>query len=147
MRLLFVGELVVVVLGLGAIAGCGGTPSNLGAGEACVRSAQCAPGLACNMGMCTNDLSGFGTGVVPSGDAGVVEVDAAADDGGVVEIDAGPPVDTDAGTTPVDAGPPEMDAGPPEMDAGPPETDAGPPETDAGPPETDAGPTDLDAGV
>ncbi|WP_236605381.1 hypothetical protein [Sandaracinus amylolyticus] len=124
------------------VVGCSGAPTNLAEGARCVRSTQCAVGLACNMGVCTSDLDGFGMGTVPSADAG--GIDAA------VEIDAGEPIDSG---TPVetDAGPPGMDSGPPdEPDAGPPdEPDAGPPdEPDAGPPdEPDAGPPDeIDAG-
>lgn len=136
-----------------SVAGCGGAPADLATGEPCVRSAQCQPGLVCNMGMCSADLTGFGEGVVPSADAGI-QVDAGEELDAGPEVDAGPPIDAgpppdagppvDAGSTP-DAGPPDAgppDAGPP--DAGPP--DAGPPEMDAGTPEPDAG-AEEDAGA
>lgn len=118
---------------------CSGSDSNLGAGEACVRTSQCGDGLACVAGRCASDVGELGeNGTVP--DAGAdVDGEVVVPDGG--ELDAGAPMD--AGR--VDSGPVEMDAGPPDTDAGPPDTDAGPPEMDAGPPETDAG-ADPDAG-
>ena len=132
-------------------------------GGACVRAAQCMPGLVCVLGQCTTDLSGLEGGVVPSLDADMMVVDAgdAGDvDAGPIGVDSGPMM-RDAGpgvdSGPMvmrDAGPLGMDSGPPMMDAG---TDAGPPPmmdagSDAGPPPmmdagTDAGPPPpLDAG-
>ncbi|MCB9600558.1 MAG: hypothetical protein H6721_16705 [Sandaracinus sp.] len=87
--------------------GCGGTALNKGEGEACVRSVECGPGLACVMAVCSSDPTGLG-GTVPSQDAG------APPDAG--DLDAGEPMDSGP---PPDAGPPPPDAGPP-SDAGPP---------------------------
>jgi hypothetical protein len=115
------------------LAACGEVPTDLGPGEACLRTEQCGPGLACSAGMCTTDLTllGMNAMVPDAGPAmdGAVGVDAAVPDGGMVGVDAGPR--RDAGPAGMDAGPPGMDAGPPGMDAGPPGMDAGAP--DAGP--------------
>jgi len=118
---------VSLITALAAL-GCSDAGSDLGAGETCVRTAQCANGLACVEGRCTTDVGGIG-GTVP--DAG------AAMDGAVMRLDGA--VDgamPDAGPG-VDSGPVDMDAGSPDPDAGPTVTDAG---TDAGPTVTDAGP-------
>ncbi|MGE0787015.1 MAG: EB domain-containing protein [Sandaracinaceae bacterium] len=123
--------------GLALLAGIGCADTSLrGPGEVCVRSVQCAPGLGCINGMCSNDTSLLEGGTAVLMDAQMLvdagDVDAAMIDSGG-PVDAGPPFDAGPG---MDAGPPRMDAGPPRMDAGPPMMDAGPP--DAGPP--DAGP-------
>src|SRR5688500_9193380 len=76
----------------GLLGGCGGVPTGRGAGEPCVRSAQCEPRLVCSMGMCTADLTGLG-GMPPVRPMDAGPVDAQVDpDAGVdagVEIDAG----------------------------------------------------------
>jgi hypothetical protein len=115
---------------LTALFGCSEQPGDLGPGEACLRTVQCGPGLACSAGLCTTDLSLLGMNAMvpdsgPAEDAGM-GVDAGDVDAGMVGMDAGPR--PDAGMVRVDAG--EPDAGRP--DAGPPaEPDAGGP--DAGP--------------
>lgn len=75
-----------VVLSLGA---CANSPSNGQEGAACVRLAQCAPGLACVDNMCTVDLAALAeAGTVPVLDAGGT-MDAVVDDAVVVDQDAG----------------------------------------------------------
>jgi hypothetical protein len=115
-----------------ALLGCGDTASGLGAGETCIRTAQCDDGLACVAGRCSSDLTGLegGGGTVPSLDAGQ-PVDAGPPPDGAPPIDSGPPPVTDAGPPPPDSGPPPM------MDSGP------PPMTDSGPEMTDAGTDDA----
>ncbi|MCB9596172.1 MAG: hypothetical protein H6719_25845 [Sandaracinaceae bacterium] len=142
---------LAIVAVAAALAGCEAAPLQPNGGS-CVRASECQPGLGCVLGRCTNDLSGLEGGVVPSMDAGNMEVDAGDDAGDVPEVDAGPP------PPPMDAGPGGTDAGPPPMvDAGPGGTDAGPPPMmdagfDAGPPPMpdagfDAGPPPMpDAG-
>lgn len=132
----------------GAIAGCSGVPTGLGPGAECVRSAQCQPNLVCSMGMCTSDLTGFGTGTPPVRpmDAGPVDAQVDPDaevDAFVVDMDAGP--DVDAFVPDVDAFVPDVDAFVPEVDAFVPEVDAYVPEVDAYVPDVDAF-VDLDAG-
>jgi hypothetical protein len=106
-------------------AGCAGVPQGLGPGEPCTRTAQCAAGLACVQGECSDDLDGLG-GTVPTLDAGIPPQGDAAP-----AVDAGTPPPEDAGT------PPPEDAGtPPPEDAGtPPPEDAGTPPEDAAPSE------------
>jgi hypothetical protein len=113
-------------------AGCAGVPQELGPGEPCTRTAQCAAGLACVQGECSDDLDGLG-GTVPALDAGIPPQGDAA-----LAVDADPQPE-DAGT------PPPEDAGtPPPEDAGtPPPEDAGtPPPGDAGTPPGDAAPSE-----
>jgi hypothetical protein len=100
---------------LTALFGCSEQPGDLGPGEACLRTVQCGPGLACSAGLCTTDLSLLGmNAMVPDSGPGMVGMDAGPrPDAGMVRVDAGEP---DAGRP--DAGPPaEPDAGGP--DAGP----------------------------
>ena len=123
------------------VAGCSAYPGNLAAGQTCVRSAQCAPGLVCSAGMCTNDLSMFGMGRVPNLDGGPdtgppvdagddADLDAFMDDTGIAPVDAFvPPVDT--GLPPVDAFVPPVDAFVPPVDAFVPPVDAFVPPVDA----------------
>ena len=123
---------VSLITALAAL-GCSDAGSDLGAGETCIRTAQCANGLACVEGRCSTDVGELGErGTVPDAGTAVDGAMMVVDGGGV---DAG--MAFDAGGV-VDSGPVEMDAGPP--DAGPTVTDAG---TDAGPTVTDAG---TDAG-
>jgi len=136
-----------LVLGGSALlnAGCVGVPTGLGAGEPCVRSAQCQPSLVCSMGMCTADLTGLGMPPVRPMDGGPVDaqVDPDAEVDGGIDMDAGPEVDSgpeiDAFVPEVDSGP-EIDAFVPEVDAFVPEVDAFVPEVDAFVPDEDAGP-------
>jgi hypothetical protein len=95
------------------------------------------------MGMCTSNLTGFGTGM-PSmpqvRDAGPVDgqidLDAAAD-AFVPYLDSGPGVD--AVVPPVDAYVPALDAFVPDVDAFVPAVDAFVPDVDAFVPGVDAG--------
>lgn len=85
---------VASLVGMASLAGCSNGPLNGQEGAACVRLAQCAPGLACVDGMCTTDLTALAeAGVVPVLDAGalmdVVLVDVATPDAVVPEDDAG----------------------------------------------------------
>jgi hypothetical protein len=53
------------------VSACSSAPEGGEEGAACVRLAQCAPGLACVERMCTSDLTSLGeAGVVPILDAG-----------------------------------------------------------------------------
>ncbi len=76
---------------LAAMSGCSEARSGLGAGQACVRSTECASGLACIGGQCTDDLSGVQgeppAVLPPTGEGGV--------DGG---MEAGAEAGTDAGS-------------------------------------------------
>jgi hypothetical protein len=123
------------------LAGCPMAQTNVVEGGRCVRSTQCAAGLVCGaMGTCTSDLTGFGTGMVPVVDGGMMDVppmdtppaDAPPFDAGPMDtppvpdvpMDVPPPPDT---PMPIDTGvdspatmpdtPPDPDV-PPEMDAG-----------------------------
>ena len=120
------------LLVLVAFTGCDGATTHAGPGESCFRSTECAPGLACVMGACSDDLG-------PLVDNGMVPVPA-ADSGPAPDGAASP----DAGGS-MDAGPGEPDAGG-AVDAGPMITDAGPLPVDAGPVPVDAGPVPVDAG-
>lgn len=74
---------------LGALVGCARSPSNGQEGAACVRLAQCAPGLACVDGACSTDLTALAeAGMVPILDAGLM-LDAAVADVVVADVDAG----------------------------------------------------------
>lgn len=133
-----------------AAAGCTGVPTGLGPGAACVRSAQCQGGLVCNMGMCTSDLGGFGTGMPPMRPFDAGPVDAQVDDAEIdaPDLDSGPPEDTGP---PVDAPMPPVDAFVPPDDAFVPPDDAFVPPVDAFVPPDDAfvppdAFVDLDAG-
>lgn len=118
-----------------ALAGCG-YPTNVASGGACQRTVQCASGLVCSQGHCTNDLSMFGMGhptVLDGGmtDANLVDaayVDAFADDMNLP--DTGVP--NDAYTPPPD------DAWVPGNDAYTPPNDAYVPPNDAYTPPDDA---------
>lgn len=149
------------------LSSCASPVENQPAGADCVRSLQCAAGLACIEGVCSDDPSSIG-GMVPRpedaavADAAIDEdatvadagdVDAAIVDAGEVDAamaDAGPiDAGTDAGMmdSSIDAGPTDagIDGGP--MDAG---IDGGPTAgIDAGPEDAgiDAGSMEMDAGV
>ncbi|MBO6937923.1 MAG: hypothetical protein JJ863_23340 [Deltaproteobacteria bacterium] len=108
---------------------CGGGETGLGPGETCVRSFECAPGLACVLGTCSSDPTMIG-GTVP--------------DGGI-DVDLGPQPDMgeppDMGPQP-DLGPPpdlgpEPDMFTPEPDMFTPEPDMFTPEPDMFTPEPD----------
>lgn len=59
------------------LSACSSAPEGGVEGAACVRLAQCAPGLACVERRCTADLSSLGeAGVVPILDAGAPSPDA-----------------------------------------------------------------------
>jgi hypothetical protein len=60
---------------------CAQAPQDVGTGGSCSRTTQCAPGLACVEGMCSDDLDGLG-GTVPSLDAAVAVPEAGATDAG-----------------------------------------------------------------
>ncbi|MFO0680953.1 MAG: hypothetical protein U0234_02830 [Sandaracinus sp.] len=111
-------------------AGCG-YPTNVQAGGACQRTAQCGAGLVCSQGVCTNDLTMFGMGHPTSLDTGLV-------DGGMGNdasyYDANLPdtgVPNDAFTPPNDAFTPPNDAFTPPNDAFTPPNDAFTPPDDA----------------
>jgi hypothetical protein len=123
--------LLVAPLALWGLLGCGSPSTGLVAGEECLRTAQCGPGLACVLGQCSTDLTMLEmNGMIP--DAGVAldgdvvvdagELDAATGDAGM--MDAGMRMDAgmgDAGMMMMDAGMPDAgmrDAGIPPMDAG-----------------------------
>lgn len=86
-----------------------------GAGQDCLRSAECAPGLVCIEGICSDDLSSIAdpgevpmltpedAGMAPEPDAGALPIDAAMM---MPPADAAitmPPVDAAATMPPVDA--------------------------------------------
>lgn len=78
------------------VEGCGAVPTELGSGERCVRTSQCSAGLVCSAGVCTNDLSMFGGGVVPERpgmDSGAGIDGSVALDGELAELDASEPTD------------------------------------------------------
>lgn len=80
---------VASLLGLASLAGCPNAQVNGQEGAACVRLAQCAPGLACVDGMCSTDLTALAeAGVVPILDAGAL-MDVATPDAVAPEDDAG----------------------------------------------------------
>lgn len=99
---------IALGLALGSAFGLGCATETAERGQACTRTAQCAPGLACVEGECSSDLDAIGRqGSVPMlmmPDAGA---DAAADAGADAATDASA-VDgaTDAG----DGGSPEAGA-------------------------------------
>jgi hypothetical protein len=69
---------------------CDGNSANGAEGSACVRLAQCAPGLACVNGACSSDLSGLAeAGGVPVLDAAVPFDAGVLPDAAVVDMDAG----------------------------------------------------------
>ena len=83
-----------------SLVACAAPQTNQPAGSACIRSTQCAPGLACSGGICTNDLSALAeAGTLPPLDMG-------ANDGEIVMEDLGEPVDMGPPPPPVDMGPP-----------------------------------------
>lgn len=145
-------------LALGSmIAGCASYPTNLGPGQACVRTSQCAAGMVCSMGQCTADLTGFGGGRPTSLDAGapidtgLEDIDAELLEDASSAEDTGPLPDTgmpedafvppvDAFVSPVDAYVAPVDAFVPPVDAFVPPVDAFvPPEDAFVPPEDDSG--------
>ena len=103
-----------------ALVACAVPQTNQPAGSACIRSTQCAPGLACSGGICTNDLSALAeAGTLPPLDMGV------ATDGEVVIEDLGEPVDTGPPPPPIDMGPPVDMSMPPVDMFVPPDPDLG----------------------
>jgi len=83
-----------------ALAACAAPQTNQPAGSRCIRSTQCAPGLACSGGMCTTDLSALAeAGTLPPADMGPT-------DGQIVMQDLGEPIDMGPPPPPVDMGPP-----------------------------------------
>ncbi|GAB4206207.1 MAG: hypothetical protein OHK0013_22640 [Sandaracinaceae bacterium] len=137
---------VIAPFATGLALGCVTPPGQVTAGGGrCARTAECAPGLACNMGVCTTDLTGLGMGMVPMlpTDAGPVDAPAdpdafSAEDAFVEPVDAYVPPGTDAFSP--DAFEPPPDAFSPPVDAYmPPEPDAFVPPVDAfSPPDPDA---------
>lgn len=124
------------------ISGCPLAPSGLAEGGPCVRSTQCAPGLVCSAAnVCTSDLTGFGTGMVPNTDVPVMDAGEMADAGEMPDVPGldAPIIPMDTPIIPMDTPIVVVDA-PPVIDTG---VDAGMP--DAG--EPDAGVPDPDTGV
>jgi hypothetical protein len=127
------GTALVCTIAGSAIVGCS-YATNVASGGACQRTVQCAPGLVCSQGHCTNDLSMFGMGHPTNLDGGLV--DGAAVDMGVTMYDANLP---DTGVPPVDAFTPPVDMGVAPNDAFTPPVDAFTPPVDAfTPPPVDA---------
>lgn len=93
-----VGIVIAVVAALGGGLGC--SLSQGGSGDKCVRSAECAGGLACVEGLCSTDLQAIADQSMPA-DLGMRDaaVDAATD----AAIDGAPP-GTDASVPGVDSG-------------------------------------------
>jgi hypothetical protein len=138
-------SLMLAPITAGLVMSCVTPPGQVTAGGRCTRTAECGPGLACNMGVCTTDLTGFGMGMVPMPpmDAGPVdappEPDAFSEDDAFVEpVDAYVPPGIDAFAP--DAYEPPPDAFSPPLDAyTPPSPDAFSPPADAyTPPSPDA---------
>ena len=76
---------------LAIAAGCGGSETGLAAGEACTRTYECGPGLACIMGACNGDPSLIGGEVpMPGEDAGAEDMGEPVDLG---DADLGPQPD------------------------------------------------------
>lgn len=125
-----IGSVVLLTL-LASLTGCVGLQTPVGAGGRCTRTAECATGLLCNMGVCTTDRTGFGMGMVPVPPMDAGPVDAFVEPDAFVE-------GTDAFMEPVDAYiPPGTDAWAP--DAWAPDPDAfSPPMPDAWAPDPDA---------
>jgi len=72
------------------LVGCAEAGANGPEGAACIRLAQCAPGLACVEGMCSTDLGPLAeAGLVPVLDAGVMLDAGALPDVAVVDLDSG----------------------------------------------------------
>ncbi len=123
-----------------ALVACAAPQTNQPAGSACIRSTQCAPGLACSGGVCTNDLSALAeAGTLPPLDMGVET------DGEIVTQDLGDPVDMGPPPPPVDMGPavdmfvPAVDMFVPAVDMFVPPVDMFVPPD----PDPDLGPADL----
>lgn len=111
-----------------ATAGCSNLRTNQPSGAACVRSVECAAGLACVSGMCSSDLSSLAeAGTLPPLDLG-------AGDGGSVPV-------TDLGTPAMDMSVPATDMAMPAVDMGTPDVDMG--AADLGTPDVDMGAADL----
>ena len=103
---------------------CGGAEGGLGPGEACVRSFECAPGLACVLGACSADPSMIG-GDVP--DLGIdVDLGAVADMGSGADMGA----EADMGSEPDMGARPDLGA---PQDMFTPEPDMFTPDPDMGP--------------
>jgi hypothetical protein len=101
--------LTVAAWGLVLAAGCGGEALKA-AGEACVASSECGPGLVCDLGRAAPVCA---TSLTVEADAAAAPVDA-TDDDAAAPVDAAPdPIDASPDTAPpvdaaVDA--PEIDA-------------------------------------
>ncbi len=105
---------------VGTLVGCVGATSRLGEGGRCSRTAECAPGLLCNAGVCTSDLTGFGMGMVPVTPMDAGPVDAPLDPDAFADMDAFS--ELDAFVEPVDAYvPPGADAWAPDAFIPPPD--------------------------
>jgi len=128
-----------------AFAGCG-YPTNVASGGACERTVQCAPGLVCSQGHCTNDLSMFGMGHPSSLDSGVADAGMPVDMGTPYDANL-PDTNVDAYRPPVDAFMPPVDAFVPPVDAFTPPVDAFTPPVDAFTPPVDAFTPPDDTGV
>ncbi|MCS6799395.1 MAG: hypothetical protein NZ898_12865 [Myxococcota bacterium] len=134
-RIVLTSSAVTMLLGLCA---CEGPSSGLAEGATCVRTSQCARGLACVRGRCSSDLGPLAeAGVLPPIDTGMrdavdrdgepdadpdAETDGAPDD--VPAVDARPGTDA-AADSPSDVARPDAgrDGGP--MDAGSEDADMG----------------------
>ena len=139
-----IGLVAVLCLGvaIGAPGGCATTDLS-NRGGPCTRASDCAAGLACVDGVCSDDLSRLDAGSVPNlldtgtppdapGEGGDAPTDAPGD--------GKPPADSgDTGTPPTDTGTPPTDTGTPPTDTGTPPTDTGTPPTDTGTAPTDTG--------
>ena len=113
-------------------------------GSTCDRAGDCADGLFCVQGACSDDLSKVDGGSVPtlldSGtDAPAADAPAETPPGDAVPVDTTPGPDTG---TPTDTTPPPTDTTPP-TDTKPPPTDTAPP-PDTTPPPTDTAPPPTD---
>ncbi|RLB53208.1 MAG: hypothetical protein DRJ42_12600 [Deltaproteobacteria bacterium] len=141
--------LLAFSIALLALSGCSNEVGLAGAGEACVRTAQCdrTLGLACVGGFCSTDLGPLGeAGVLPAIDAGPVMDAIVPADTGVPPVDSGTPP-ADSGTPPVDSGTPPADSGTPPADSGTPPADSGTPPADSGTPPMDSGTPPADSGT
>lgn len=139
-----------------ALAGCPLAPLGVAEGGRCVRSTQCNGGLVCSAaGICTSDLMGFGTGMVPVVDAAGIDagmLDAGDFDGGAFDagdFDGGGPIDApivpmDTPVIPMDTPvpmdtPAPFDAGMPDAGEDAPVADPDAPVADPDAPAEDAG--------
>ncbi len=106
-------SLVVALIGLGCLVGCGNTDSKA-AGAFCFGSAECAPGLTCDFGQ---DPAVCAVGQTGASDAASEVVDAARIDSGGEDPDAAAVIDAAVADANLpDAGEPDaaVDAGEPD---------------------------------